>query len=172
MATPSVSVMDAGGQRVSPLPDRVKAWLAPRGKVPRQLSGDGLVAGLLTGNWLYFPAVAWRTDVLQQFGFRQDMQTALDLHLELRILFAGEALAWTPETTFRYRRHRGSVSSVSAVSGERFEEERRLYAWAAAEAKSLGWRRSERAARLRATSRLNQLLQRAARAGSRPSAGR
>jgi hypothetical protein len=130
------------------------------------------VSGLLTGNWLYFPAMAWRTDVLQRFGFRQDMQTALDLDLELRILFAGEVLAWSPETTFRYRRHGGSVSSMSAVSGERFEEERRLYAWAAAEARSLGWRRSERAARLRVTSRLNEILRRTTRLGNRRSTAR
>jgi hypothetical protein len=163
MACPSVTVVDVDGRPVRPLPDRIKALLAPRGSTPRLLAGDDLVARLLTGNWLYFPAVAWRTDLLKQFGFRQDMQTALDLDLELRILFAGGALAWSPESAFRYRRHSASVSSRSAASGERFDEERRLYAWAAAEAKSCGWRRSERAARLRATSRLNQVVLQAAR---------
>lgn len=170
IVTPSVTVVDGDGDRVNPLPDRVKALLAPRGGTPRLLMGDSLVAGLLTGNWLYFPALAWRSDVLRRYGFRQDMQTALDLDLELRILFDGGTLAWSPEPAFRYRRHGASVSSRSAASGERFDEERRLYAWAAVEARSRGWRRSERAARLRATSRLNQLLGRAARLRSRGSA--
>ncbi len=154
-----------GRQRgvVRPLPDRVKALLAPRGTRPRLLTGDRLVAGLLTGNWLYFPALAWRTDVLQRLRFRPDMQTALDLDLELRVLFAGGSLAWSPEPVFRYRRHGGSVSSRSAMGGDRFAEERALYAWAGEQAGALGWRRSALAARVQATSRLHRGLAAVAR---------
>src|SRR4051812_42226949 len=97
LATTSVTVVDSSSAEVRPLPDRVKALLAPRGRKGRLLSGDGLAAGLLTGNWLYFPALAWRTDVLQRHGFRQDMETVLDLDLELRVLFDGGSIAWSPE---------------------------------------------------------------------------
>jgi GT2 family glycosyltransferase len=158
LATTGVTVVDASGAVVRPLPDRVKALLTPRSDEARLLSGDSLVAGLLTGNWLYFPALAWRTDVLRAHGFRPDMQTALDLDAELRVLLAGGRLAWTPEKAFRYRRHGASVSSRSAAAGERFDEERALYHWAGREARQLGWWRSALAARVQATSRLHHAL--------------
>jgi GT2 family glycosyltransferase len=158
LATTGVTVVDKRGAEVRPLPDRVKALLAPRGSQPRLLSGDRLVAGLLTGNWLYFPALAWRTDVLQQHPFRGDMETVLDLDLELRVLLDGGSIAWCPVRAFRYRRHGASVSSQSAAAGERFVEERALYRWAGQRAGELGWRRSAVAARLQATSRLHRGL--------------
>jgi glycosyltransferase involved in cell wall biosynthesis len=165
LATTGVTVVDSRSAEVRPLPDRVKALLAPRGRDVRLLSGDRLVALLLTGNWLYFPALAWRTDVLQQHRFRPDMETVLDLDIELRVLFEGGSIAWTPQRAFRYRRHGASVSSLSAVAGERFDEERALYRWAG----ELGWRRSAVAARLQATSRLHRALAAAARRRGRSS---
>ena len=171
LATTAVTVVDGRGLVVRPLPDRVKAVLAPRGARPRLLTGDRLVAGLLTGNWLYFPALAWRTDVLQGLRFRPDMDTALDLELELRVLLAGGSLAWSPDPVFRYRRHEASVSSRSAFGGERFTEERNLYAWAEEQARALGWRRSALAARVQATSRLHRGLAAVARRRGRSVVG-
>jgi GT2 family glycosyltransferase len=158
MLTPTVVVIDESGATVRPPADRVKSWLAPHSDEPRLLAGDPAAATLLTGNWLYFPAMAWRTDVLRRHGFRQDMHTALDLDLELRILLEGGALAWSPRASFRYRRHGASASSQTAASGDRFDEERALYGWAASASSAQGWRRSRWAARLHATSRLHALL--------------
>ena len=169
LATTGVTVVDGSGTVVRPLPDRVKAMLSPRGHHARLLTGDSLVAGLLAGNWLYFPALAWRTDVLRAHGFRPDMETALDLDAELRVLLGGGSLAWTPEKLFRYRRHDASVSSRSAARGDRFAEERALYRWAGEEARRLGWRRSVLAARLQPTSRLHRGLAAAARLRARGS---
>jgi GT2 family glycosyltransferase len=156
LATTGVTVVDSSGTVVRPLPDRVKSLLTPKGVASRLLEGDRLVASMLVGNWLYFPALAWRTDVLQAYGFRPDMQTALDIDLELRVLLDGGMLAWDPSPAFRYRRHRASVSSRSALSGDRFAEERELYGWVGARASELGWRRSAAAARLQPTSRLHR----------------
>jgi hypothetical protein len=172
LATTRVDVVDGTGASVRPLPDRVKTLLAPHGSGSRLLAGDRLVAGLLTGNWLYVPALAWRTDVLRAHGFRPDMETALDLDLVLRVLMGGGSLAWSPEVAFHYRRHGASVSSRTAVSGERFAEERALYRWAADRAGALGWRRSRWAARLRATSRLHGGLAAVSRLRTGASAGR
>ena len=158
MLLPGVRVIDAAGLPALPLADRVKRALAPSGEAPRLLQGDRLVASLLTGNWLYFPAVAWRTDLLKEFGFRRDMQTALDLDLELRLLFAGEGLGWSGAPAFRYRRHSSSASSRTASSGARFEEERQIFAWARDEAAARGWTRSTWAARLHVTARLHRGL--------------
>lgn len=168
LVTTKVRVLDGAGAESRPLPDRVKDLIGPRGG-PCLLRGDRLVASLLTGNWLYFPALAWRTDVLQRYGFRDDMATALDLDLELRVLFDGASLAWSPEREFGYRRHGASVSSRSAVDGERFDEERAVYAWAGRRAAELKWRRSVVSARLQLTSRLHRCLAAAARLRGRPS---
>jgi GT2 family glycosyltransferase len=158
MAMPRVTVIDSTGSPHLPLADRVKSLLAPRGSSPSVHDGERLAASLLTGNWLYLPAIAWRTDVLRDEPFRTDMGTAMDLELELRILFAGGRLALSPRRSFRYRRHAASVSSRTAASGERFDEERALFGWAAQRSSELGWSRAERAARLHATSRLHALL--------------
>jgi hypothetical protein len=155
MAMPRVTVIDAAGSPSMPLADRVKRMLAPRGDRPQVLGGERLAASLLTGNWLYFPAVAWRTDVLTSLSFRADLGTVMDLDLELRIVFDGGRLALSPRRSVRYRRHAGSVSSQTAVTGERFAEERALFDWAACRSRDLGWSRAERAARLHLTSWLH-----------------
>lgn len=165
MVLPGVTVIGSAGSRTTPLADRVKRALAPRRE--RLLWGDRLAASLLVGNWLYFPAIAWRTDVLREKSFRQDMQTALDLDLELRIVFDGGSLAWSPVPAFRYRRHDASASSLTALSGDRFAEERALFSWAFVRARELGWRRSALAARVHPTSRMHRAIVRASLARSR-----
>ena len=160
MVLPGVTVIGSAGEPAMPLGDRVKRWLAPAQE--QLLAGDRLAASLLTGNWLYFPAVAWRTEVLRRYGFRQDMQTALDLDVELRMVFDGEALAWSPRPAFRYRRHEQSASSTTARSGDRFAEERQVFRWAHERAQDLGWRRSALAARVHPTARLHWALARLA----------
>lgn len=157
MLTTAVAVINDAGRHALPVADRVKRWIAPHGPDPRLLAGQRLVASLCLGNWLYFPAVAWRTDVLRHHGFRQDMTTALDLDLVLRVVLEGGALVRSPRPAFEYRRHQNSVSSRSAVSGTRFVEERWLYQWAAAECRSSGWRFAAMAAVVRPTSRLHAL---------------
>ena len=96
-----------------------------------------------------------------------DMHTAMDLEVELRLLFDGARLCWSPRPLFLYRRHAASVSSVTAAKGSRFVEEAELFRWAALEAGRLGWRRSELAGRVHATSRLHSILVRARRLTTR-----
>jgi glycosyltransferase involved in cell wall biosynthesis len=154
MILPKVTVIDAAGLPVTPLADRVKGWLAPRGG--RQLLwGEALATRLLLGDWLYFPAIAWRTDQLHQHPFRTDLHTALDLDLLMRLVFDGQGLAWSPRRSFRYRRHDSSASSVTALDGARFDEENDVYRWCAEEASTRGWRLARRAAQLHPTSRLH-----------------
>lgn len=154
MVMPSVRVIDASGATARPLPDRVKSAIAPRG-AERLLSGEKLARTLLWGNWLYFPAMAWRTDLLREYPFRPEQHTAMDLDVELRMVFAGHSLAWSPQVAACYRRHGASVSAVRAGAGDRFEEERAISEWAAGQSDRLGWPRAARAARLRPLSRLH-----------------
>jgi glycosyltransferase involved in cell wall biosynthesis len=161
MVMPGVTVIDAGGEVRRPMTDRVKSVLAMRRTMPVALGGQSLAASLLTGNWLYFPAIAWRTDDLRSRAFRTDMSTAMDLEVELALILDGAQIAVSRRPSFRYRRHAESVSSRTAVSGERFAEERELYAWAARECERRGWTWAAAAARLHLTSRLHGLLVRA-----------
>jgi glycosyltransferase involved in cell wall biosynthesis len=154
MAMASVRVVDVHGMPARPLADRAKGWVAPRG-AERLLSGQSLARSLLLGNWLYFPAIAWRTDLLRAFPFRPEQRSAMDLDVELRLVFAGHGLAWSPEVAACYRRHDHSVSSTEAAQGARFAEERAISRWAAEQATARGWSAAARAARLRPLSRLH-----------------
>jgi glycosyltransferase involved in cell wall biosynthesis len=170
MLLPAVTVVDSSGTVVTPLADRVKGWLAPRGR--RQLlGGEALATRLLLGNFLYFPAMAWRTDLLRRYGFREDLETVLDLDLEMRLVFDGEQLAWSPRRSFRYRRHSASASSITAAAGGRFDEEAAVYAWSIEAAEARGWRRARRAAQLHPASRLHATLAGLQRARRRASGG-
>ena len=160
MLTPAVTVIDEADAEVRPLTDRVKDLLKPHVGQDVLLGGSRLVSSLVSGNWLYFPAIAWRTEVLVEFGFRTDQTTVMDLDLELRLLFSGHTLAYTPERLFRYRRHDSSVSSREAVLGRRFEEERVVSEYAARTAAEHNWRTAAVLANLRPTSRLHELLYR------------
>lgn len=156
---PAVRVIDARGRPVRTLADRVKARLAPRVH-PGQavvLGGEQLMASLLRGNWMYFPAVAFRTDVVRRYGFRPGYDVVLDLDLYLRMLVDGATGVYLGSESFEYRRHDASLSSREAVSGERFEEEGALFAEARRSAAEHGWPLASRAARVRLTSRLHAL---------------
>lgn len=162
---PGVEVIDDAGSPVRPLGDRIKARLAPRHAAV--LSGESLAASLFRGNWTYFPSLLWRSADVRAVGFRTGFDVVLDLALLIDLTVAGGSLVYDPTVVFSYRRHSGSVSSVQAVDGRRFDEENRFFAGQAARCRELGWPRAARAASVHATSRLNQLTQRASATAAR-----
>ena len=169
---PGVSVVDENGEPSSPLPDRVKSLLRPRGSKPQVLAGDELAASLLRGNWCYFPSLCWRSDRLREFGFREDRRVVQDLTLILQIVLSGGALVLDDETVFDYRRHAASVSSQGGVDGTKFAEERDVFYEAADRCDTLGWHRAARVARRHVPSRLNALSELPAALRSGDSVGR
>jgi glycosyltransferase involved in cell wall biosynthesis len=152
---PAVRVIDEVGVAVRPMGDRVKSFRAPRGPGTVSLAGESLAASLLRGNWAYFPALCWKREAVQRHGFQPGMDVVLDLRLLLDLVLAGEGLAYVPDECFCYRRHKGSVSSLAALSSSRFDEEAALFDWAAASCEDRGWPRAAAAARGRLTSRLH-----------------
>ncbi|MFC0675638.1 glycosyltransferase family 2 protein [Brachybacterium hainanense] len=151
---PGVEVIDEHGAVVSPLVDTVKQHLVrPRGGGFQLLSGETLAANLLAGDWLYWPALAFRTERIRAVDFRDGFAIIQDLALVMDMIFAGDQLLVVPEVCFRYRRHSGSASSVRLLDGSRFSGEREYFALAASQAGALGWARAVRAARARWTSR-------------------
>ena len=154
---PGVRVIDAGGRLARPLGDRVKAAIA-RVDSEEVREGERLLAALMHGNWAYFPAVCWRRDLIVEHGFRQDLDTVLDLALLARVVLGGARLLVQPDVVFEYRRHAGSYSSQTALDTRRFGEERLVMNEVAAAAASQGWAAASRAARWRLTSRLHAAL--------------
>lgn len=166
---PGVQVIDGDGQPSQPMADRVKAFLAPRGSMPQSLRGEDMATTLARANWTYFPSLVWKVERIRAIGFRSDLDIVQDIAMLLDIAAAGGRLVVDDEVVFQYRRHASSVSSKTAVSGVRFDQERTVFDDAARTFARLGWRRARSAARWRATSRLNALthLPLAMRAGDR-----
>lgn len=152
---PDVTVVDATGNAVLPLGDRVKRRFRPQVTTPTPLEGESLAASLLRGNWTYFPSICWRTDVVRSHGFRADLGVVLDLQLQFEIVLDGGTMVLLPEHLFRYRRHEASVSSWTARDGSRFDEERRFFLAAAALLEHRGWQHARKVALRHMSSRLN-----------------
>ncbi|MFC9559117.1 glycosyltransferase family 2 protein [Agromyces sp. NPDC056965] len=163
---PGTRVIDEEGRTSRPLVDRVKALYRPRFTGPTELRGQALAASLTRGNWMNFPAIAWRREDVQSVGFRPNYRVVQDLALAIDLVFLGGSLVVDDEVVFEYRRHSGSVSSWRATDGSRFVEEQRFFRTLAAEFRSRGWSKAERAARAHLSSRVNALTQIPAAAGS------
>lgn len=156
MVHPGVIVVDDEGNPTDTLTDRIKRvarWSAWR---HGELDGRTAARSLMRGNWLYVPAMAFRTDVvpraagqLGRFGSIGDLTWVIDM------LLGGGTLAIDPTPAFRYRRHQGSHSATGAKEALRFDEEHRYYATAAAQLRERGWTGAARAARWHVLSRLH-----------------
>ncbi|WP_307856547.1 glycosyltransferase family 2 protein [Catenulispora pinistramenti] len=175
MAQPGVEVIDATGAVVTPLVDRMKRNVfAPRVRGVQVMEGEKLAASLLRGNWMYFPAICWRTEAIQAVGFDQAFTVVQDLNVTLSLIKAGEKLALSDHVSFRYRRHPASQSSTQATDGTRFDEERDFFLAEADRMKTMGWNRASRAGRRHLASRLHAaaLTPSAARRGDVAGLGR
>ncbi|MFD7913409.1 glycosyltransferase family 2 protein [Streptomyces sp. NPDC059752] len=158
MIQPGVQVIGTDGLPFDTLGDRTKRKLyAPKGPGRALLGGEELATSLLRGNWLYFPSICWRTEVVKRFGFRTDLGVIQDLALVVDLLVAGESLATTPEVCFSYRRHAESESSAKAYTGHRFEEAKRFFVETADRLDRHGWPRAAKVSRLHLSSRLHAL---------------
>lgn len=151
---PGVRIIDAAGRTVLPLADRIKAVLRSRVH-PGVLGSQHLLGSLLQGNWMYFPSVAFRREIVQKYGIRTGYDVVMDLDLYARVLFDGHEAFLLDHVCFEYRRHAASLSSAEAVSGGRFDEELACFAEIRQEARRRGWTRTARAAGQHLASRLH-----------------
>ncbi|WP_392544878.1 glycosyltransferase [Oryzobacter telluris] len=157
MIQPGVRVIDESGAAAQPLADRVKRAIRPRVEQPTQLGGEALAVSLLRGDWLYWPALVFRTAAIRDVPFHDDLPIIQDLAFVIDLIAAGETLVFDPVETFSYRRHLASASATSILGGTRLSDERRYYASAVAQMRELGWHRARRTASVRWTSRLHGL---------------
>jgi hypothetical protein len=71
------------------------------------------------------------------------------------LIMQGGKMVIIEDEIFRYRRHTASDSSVKAINGERFIDERKFFKAMSTDLTSLGWSKAARAARIHLTSRLH-----------------
>jgi glycosyltransferase involved in cell wall biosynthesis len=157
---PGVEVIDENGAVYVPLGDKVKARLrrmAVGASSEAIIEGEPLAESLITGDWLYFPSVAWRADAILKHDFREQYNVVQDIALAMDIIMDGGKMLVTDTVCFQYRRHRESDSSVRALDGRRFAEERAFFDECAQDFSKLGWNKAARAARRHLTSRLNAI---------------
>lgn len=155
---PGVRVIDGAGRVTQTLVDVVKQKLVrPRGGGMQILAGEGIASNLLHGDWLYWPSLAFRTEKIREVDFQDGFPIIQDLALVVDMIYRGAQLLVVPEICFSYRRHSNSASSAKLIDGSRFEGEREYFAVAAAQARELGWKKAERSAKLRITSRAHAL---------------
>lgn len=152
---PGVQVIDEKGIACTPLVDAVKKVYAPRTKERIELKGEQMATSLVRADWAYFPSLAWRSSTVSRIGFTEGLHVVQDLALLLDIAAEGGSMVVDPVLAFLYRRHSASDSSVKALDGRRFDEERAFFQGQAARFGEIGWSAAARAASFHTTSRLN-----------------
>ena len=152
---PGIKIVDENNNEISTRSEMVKLKIRSSLQTNQILFGEALATSLMKGNWMYFPAITWRTKIIQEIGFRPGFNVCQDLGLAMDLIMQGGKMVVIDDEIFRYRRHTASDSSVKAINGERFIDERNFFKVMATDLKSLGWSKAARAARVHLTSRLH-----------------
>lgn len=155
MIHPGIKIVDEKSNEISTRSDEVKLKIRKSLKGKQVLFGEPLAVSLMKGNWMYFPAITWRTKSIQEIGFRPGFNVCQDLGLAMDVIMQGGQMILINDEIFKYRRHLSSDSSVKAFNGERFIDERKFFEVMAGDLKIIGWEKAARAARLHTTSRLH-----------------
>ena len=152
---PGVKVIDEHNHEISTTSDQVKKNIRESQSSSTFLSGEPLARSLMKGNWMYFPSIVWKTKTIQEIGFRPGFHVCQDLGLAMDLIMQGGEMALIDDEIFRYRRHQESDSSIKAINGERFKDEKHFFTVMQRDLKAIGWNSAARAARLHLTSRLH-----------------
>lgn len=165
------TIIDGSGRTVRSLPDTVKRVVQPRRRGDLVVEGDGGLASLMRGQYVFCPSLAYRRRALAPLRFDDRWRMVLDLAMLAEVLFTGRHLVGVPDAAYRYRRHGANESAVLTAEATRFVEEAELHRLIAARAAALGWRRTARMAAAMPTVRLHALYRAAGDAAhGRPAA--
>jgi glycosyltransferase involved in cell wall biosynthesis len=155
----SVEVINETGNIVKTIPDLVKKTLRPSLKKITIFENDKIFSNLMLGDWLYFPAILWKTETLKQTKFDGNFHTAMDLDVFIRLLNNDQKIAFIKSKVLGYRRHSQSASSLYAKSTGRFDEEFLCHKNALEIAKRKNWKTGAFLAQLALTVRLHAIMQ-------------
>jgi glycosyltransferase involved in cell wall biosynthesis len=154
-----VKVINDKNREVRALPDVVKKILRPKIGNSIIFSNSKIFSNLMLGDWLYFPAILWRTETVKKYEFSGDFHTAMDLDILIRLLNADEKIAFIKSKVLGYRRHDQSASSLYAKSIGRFDEEFLCHKNALEIARRKNWKTGAILAQLALTVRLHAIMQ-------------
>jgi glycosyltransferase involved in cell wall biosynthesis len=154
-----VEVINENGKIVKTIPDLVKKVLRPSLKKITVFNNNKIFSNLMLGDWLYFPAILWKTETLKQTKFDGNFHTAMDLDVFIRLLSNDQKLAFIKSKVLGYRRHSQSASSLYAKSIGRFDEEFLCHKNALEIARRKNWKTGAILAQLALTVRLHAIMQ-------------
>jgi glycosyltransferase involved in cell wall biosynthesis len=154
-----VEVINKSSEVVKTIPDTVKRTLRPRMGKLTIFQKQKIFSNLMLGDWLYFPAIFWKTQIIKQIKFDENFHTAMDLDIFIRLLKDDKKIAFINSKILGYRRHDQSASSLYAKSIGRFDEEFLCHKNALEVARNKNWRTGAILARLALTVRLHAIMQ-------------
>ena len=154
-----VEVINETGKIVKTIPDLVKRILRPSLKKITVFKNDKIFSNLMIGDWLYFPAIFWKTETLKQTKFDGNFHTAMDLDVFIRLLSSDQKMTFIKSKVLGYRRHSQSASSLYAKSIGRFDEEFLCHKNALDIARRKNWKTGAFLAQLALTVRLHAIMQ-------------
>jgi glycosyltransferase involved in cell wall biosynthesis len=154
-----VEVINKSSEVVKTIPDTVKRTLRPRMGKLKIFQNQKIFSNLMLGDWLYFPAILWKTQIIKQIKFDGNFHTAMDLDIFIRLLKDDKKIAFINSKILGYRRHDQSASSLYAKSIGRFDEEFLCHKNALEVARNKKWRTGAIFAQLALTVRLHAIMQ-------------
>jgi glycosyltransferase involved in cell wall biosynthesis len=154
-----VKILNNSGRFVQTVPDIFKKLLRPSLKRVTIFQNDKIFSNLMLGDWLYFPAILWKTETLKQTKFDANFHTAMDLDVFIRLLSDDQRIAFIKSKVLGYRRHSQSASSLYAKSIGRFDEEFLCHKNALEIARRKNWKTGAFLAQLALTVRLHAIMQ-------------
>ena len=154
-----IEVINEKSRIVKTIPDQVKRALRPKLKQISIFENKKIFSNLMLGDWLYFPAILWKTEVIKQIKFDSTFHTAMDLDIFIRLIDNENKIAFIKNKVLGYRRHDQSASSLYAKSIGRFDEEFLCHKNAIEIARKKNWKTGVILAQLALTVRLHAIMQ-------------
>jgi|688.fasta_scaffold101734_3 GT2 family glycosyltransferase len=118
-----VEVIDTYEKRIWTATDVMKSFLRPEIDKYQNIKKRKLLRSLILGDWMYFPAILWNTEIIKELKFSKMYHTAMDLDMAYRLISKGYDSKFYNNKIIKYRRHSKSASSLHALDGARFIEE-------------------------------------------------
>jgi GT2 family glycosyltransferase len=153
-----VQIIGENGFEIKALPDIVKRIIRPKINNFQLFENEKIFNNLMVGDWLYFPAILWRTQTLMDLKFSGEFHTAMDLDVLIRLLAKDYKIAFVKNKVLAYRRHNQSASSLYAKSIGRIDEEIACHKQAKELAIIKNWKTGAILAQLAPTVRLHALM--------------
>jgi GT2 family glycosyltransferase len=153
-----VKIIGDNDSEIKALPDLIKKVIRPKINNFRLFENEKIFNNLMVGDWLYFPAILWRTQTLMDLKFSGEFHTAMDLDVLIRLLAKDYKIAFVKNKVLAYRRHNQSASSLYAKSIGRIDEEIACHKQAKELARIKNWKTGATLAQLAPTVRLHALM--------------